>query len=124
LRDRRSEQDQFNQRVSTDSGNSGATVPMRVSFSAMDSAPWRQISGLCVAVDRPMWGRGGVGGCGMDLNVNDFGCVADGRFLEEVSVSEGSAVLTALGGGLRPVDVGKEVAVPGAADLVAVIADL
>jgi hypothetical protein len=60
----------------------------------------------------------------MDLDVDDFGCVADGRFLEEVSLSEGSAVLTALGGGLRPVDVGKQVAVPGAADLVAVIADL
>jgi Right handed beta helix region len=59
----------------------------------------------------------------MDLDVDDFGCVADGRFLEEVSISEGSAVLTALGG-LRPVDVGKQVAVPGAADLVAVIADL
>ena len=59
----------------------------------------------------------------MDLDVDDFGCVADGRFLEEVSVSEGSAVLTALGG-LRPDDVGKQVAVPGAADLVAVIADL
>ena len=60
----------------------------------------------------------------MDLDVDDFGCVADGRFLEEVSLSEGSAVLTALGGGLRLVDVGKQVAVPGAADLVAVIADL
>jgi hypothetical protein len=59
----------------------------------------------------------------MDLTLMTSGCVADGRFLEEVSVSEGSTVLTALGG-LRPVDMGKQVAVPGAADLVAVITDL
>jgi hypothetical protein len=93
-------------------------------LDGLDSAPWRQIWGLCVAAGRPLWGRVEWEGCGMDLDVNDFGCVADGRFLEEVSVSEGSAALTALGGGLRPVDVGKQVAVPGAADLVAVIADL
>ena len=59
----------------------------------------------------------------MDLKADDFGCVADGRFLTGVSVVEGSAVLTALGG-LRLVDVGKQIAVPGAADLAATIAAL
>jgi hypothetical protein len=60
----------------------------------------------------------------MSLHVIDFGCVPDGRFLERVSVDAGSTVLTVAEGFLRPVDVGKLVAVPGAADLVATIASL
>jgi hypothetical protein len=40
-----------------------------------------------------------------------------GRFLDRVEIAEGSALLSALGGGLRPVDAGKMIAIPGAADL-------
>jgi hypothetical protein len=55
------------------------------------------------------------------LHVDDFGCVPDGRFLEQVSIDPGSAVLNVPGGGLRSTDTGKNVAVPGAVDLVATI---
>jgi hypothetical protein len=60
----------------------------------------------------------------MILNVNDFGCVPDGRFLERASIDAGSSVLTDSDGTLRPTDVGKNIAIPGAADLVATIAGL
>jgi hypothetical protein len=56
------------------------------------------------------------------INVEDFGCVPDGRVLERVSIDANSAVLHAPEGGLRPVDVGKNIAIPGAADLDATIA--
>src|SRR6185295_5211625 len=57
----------------------------------------------------------------MILNVNDFGCLPDGRFLERASIKTGSAVLTDADGILRPTDVGKNIAIPGAADLVTTI---
>src|SRR5688500_17604520 len=60
----------------------------------------------------------------MDLHVDDFGCVPDGRFLERVSMGAGLAVLDVADGGLRPGDVGKSVAVPGAVDLVTTITGL
>jgi hypothetical protein len=40
-----------------------------------------------------------------------------GRFLDDVESVEGSALLSAPGGGLREVDAGKMIAIPGAADL-------
>jgi hypothetical protein len=60
----------------------------------------------------------------MLLHVNDFGCRPDGRFLERVSMAAGSAVLNAGDGTLRATDVGKDIAVPGAVDVVATIARL
>ena len=60
----------------------------------------------------------------MILDVNDFGCVPDGRFLERASIEAGSAVLTDPDGILRPMDVGKNIAIPGATDLIAKIANL
>jgi hypothetical protein len=60
----------------------------------------------------------------MTLDANDFGCVPDGRFLERASIAASSAVLTDPDGILRPTDVGKNIAIPGAADLVAKIANL
>ncbi len=60
----------------------------------------------------------------MILNANDFGCVPDGRFVERAGIDEGSASLTDLDGSLRPTDVGKNIAIPGAADLVSTIARL
>jgi hypothetical protein len=55
---------------------------------------------------------------------DDFGCVPDGRFLERVSIGAGSAVLTDHNATLRASDEGKNVAIPGAADLVATIEKL
>jgi hypothetical protein len=60
----------------------------------------------------------------MILNANDFGCVPDGRFLERARIDEGSTSLTDLDGSLRPTDVGKNIAIPGAADLETKIAAL
>ena len=60
----------------------------------------------------------------MRLHVNDFGCVPDGRVLERVTIAAGSAVLTSPDGGLRATDAGKNIAIPGAADLTAKIASL
>ena len=60
----------------------------------------------------------------MVLYANDFGCVPDGRFLERASIAENSALLTDRDGRLRPTDVGKHVAIPGAGDLVTTIARL
>ena len=53
----------------------------------------------------------------MRLHVNDFDCVPDGRVLERVAIAAGSAVLTSPDGGLRATDVGKNIAIPGGADL-------
>ncbi|MET0522697.1 MAG: right-handed parallel beta-helix repeat-containing protein [Jiangellaceae bacterium] len=61
---------------------------------------------------------------GTVLFADDFGCVPDGRFLEKASIDEGSALLNELDGGLRATDVGKTVAIPGAADLEATISEL
>jgi hypothetical protein len=60
----------------------------------------------------------------MELRVDDFGCVPDGRVLERVAIAAGSAVLASPDGGLRATDVGKNIAIPGAADLDATIASL
>jgi hypothetical protein len=60
----------------------------------------------------------------MALHVDDFGCVPDGRFLEQVSIDADAAALTVSDGLLRAIDVGKNIAIPGAADLVATIAGL
>jgi hypothetical protein len=58
----------------------------------------------------------------IELNVDDFGCVPDGRVLEGVAIDAGSALLHVPEGGLRASDVGKNIAIPGAVDLVATIA--
>ena len=60
----------------------------------------------------------------MSLHADDFGCVPDGRFLESVSIDAGTSVLSVVDGVMRPTDIGKSVAVPGAADLIATIATL
>jgi hypothetical protein len=60
----------------------------------------------------------------MILQVDALGCVPDGRFLDRVSMSASSAVLTDTCGRLRATDVGQHVAVPSAMDLVASITDL
>jgi hypothetical protein len=56
--------------------------------------------------------------------VDDFGCVPDGRFLERIAIAAGAAVLTDSDGIFRPTDVGKNIAIPGAIDLIATIARL
>lgn len=53
----------------------------------------------------------------MELRVGDFGCVPEGRVLERVAIAAGSTVLASPGGGLRTSDVGKNIAIPGGADL-------
>jgi hypothetical protein len=58
------------------------------------------------------------------IEADDFGCVADGRILDRVTIDAGSVVLNAPRGGLRPGDVGKSVAIPGAVDLVETVAAL
>jgi hypothetical protein len=60
----------------------------------------------------------------MRLYADDFGCVPDGRVLTSVRVRAGSAQLEVLDGTVRPGDVGKHIAVPGAVDLVTTIAGL
>ena len=60
----------------------------------------------------------------MILNANDFCCEPDGRFLERASITAGSTTLTDLDSTLRPADVGKNIAIPGAADLAATIVGL
>ncbi|MGH3711088.1 MAG: hypothetical protein ACRDRQ_23960 [Pseudonocardiaceae bacterium] len=60
----------------------------------------------------------------MELRVDDFGCVPDGRVLERVTIATDSTVLTSPDGGLRAADVDKNIAIPGAADLDATIASL
>ena len=60
----------------------------------------------------------------MILYANDFGCVPDGRFLERISITAESAVLNDPDGILRPTDVGKNIAIPGAIDLCTTIARL
>jgi hypothetical protein len=57
------------------------------------------------------------------LLMDDFGR-PHGRFLERVSIDEGSTLLSAPGGGLRAADVDKRIAIPGAADLAATTARL
>src|SRR2546430_13080635 len=74
------------------------------------------------------WGEltgcsGRLGGI-MQLRADDFGCVPDGRVLESVEVLAGSTRLDVPGGALRPSDVGKHIAVPGAVDLATTIAGL
>jgi hypothetical protein len=58
------------------------------------------------------------------LRAFEFGCTADGRALQQASIDAGSTVLHAADGTLRPGDVGKNVAIPGAVDLVASITEL
>ena len=60
----------------------------------------------------------------MRFDVEDFGCVPDGRILERAGLTAGSPVLTDPDGSLRETDVGKNIAVPGGADLKADIAAL
>jgi Right handed beta helix region len=60
----------------------------------------------------------------MELRVDDFGCVPNGRVLERVAIAAGSAVLTSPDGGLRATDVGKNIAIPGGVDLDATIVSL
>ena len=57
------------------------------------------------------------------LFMDDFG-LPHGRFLERASVGAGATLLSAPDGGLRAVDVGKRVAIPGVADLQATTASL
>ena len=49
----------------------------------------------------------------MALHVDDFGCVPDGRFLEQVSIDADSAALTVSDGLLHAIDAGKNIAIPG-----------
>src|SRR4051812_41196062 len=60
----------------------------------------------------------------MLLSVDDFGCVPDGRHLKSVSIQAGSTDLGVADGTVRPTDVGKRIAIPGAVDLVATISAL
>jgi hypothetical protein len=60
----------------------------------------------------------------MLLHVSDFGCAADGRFLVRAAISASSVELTDPDNTFRPTDIGKNIAVPGALDLVATIAKL
>jgi hypothetical protein len=60
----------------------------------------------------------------MILNADNSGCIPDGRFLERATIAAASAVLTDADRHLRATDVGKNIAIPGAADLVAPIAEL
>lgn len=60
----------------------------------------------------------------MILNADNTGCIPDGRFLERATIAAASAVLTDADRNLRATDVGKNIAIPGAADLVAPIAQL
>ena len=48
----------------------------------------------------------------------------DGRFLEHASINAGSVLLQEPDGGLRATDVGKNIAIPGAADLVGTVSGL
>ena len=61
---------------------------------------------------------------GTVLFADEFGCVPDGRFLEHASINAGSVLLQEPDGGLRATDVGKSIAIPGAADLVGTISGL
>src|SRR5436305_14040824 len=79
---------------------------------------WRRIQCLLTA-EEPALGR-----LPMELRVDDFGCVPNGRVLERVAIAAGSAVLTSPDGGLRAADVGKNIAIPGGVDLDATIASL
>lgn len=60
----------------------------------------------------------------MRFHADDFDCVADGRYLEGASIGAGSAILTAPAGTVVGTEVGKQIAIPGAVDLVATIAEL
>jgi hypothetical protein len=60
----------------------------------------------------------------MVLFADEFGCVPDGRFLETASIDAGSVLLHEPDGGLRATDVGKNIAIPGAADLEGMIGGL
>jgi hypothetical protein len=60
----------------------------------------------------------------MELHVDGFGCVPDGRVLERVVIAAGSTALTSPDGGLRATDVGKNIAIPGAVNLDATIISL
>jgi len=61
----------------------------------------------------------------MILNTDNFaGFIPDGRFLERAKIAAASTVLTDADRHLRATDVGKNIAIPGAADLVAAIAQL
>ena len=60
----------------------------------------------------------------MILIADDHGCKPNGRFLERVTIAAESVVLTDTDRKLRAIDVGKSIAIPGAVDLVASIAEL
>jgi hypothetical protein len=60
----------------------------------------------------------------MILIADDHGCKPNGRFLERVTIAAGSVVLIDTDRKLRAIDVGKSIAIPGAVDLVASIAEL
>jgi hypothetical protein len=58
----------------------------------------------------------------MQFNVADFGCVADGRCPERVSIEAGSSVLRVGDRSVVATEVGKQIAIPGAIDMHATIA--
>ncbi len=60
----------------------------------------------------------------MGFVVEDFGCVADGRCLERVSITADTAVVTVADGSIISTEVGKRIAIPGAIDMEATIAKL
>jgi hypothetical protein len=53
----------------------------------------------------------------MILNADDFGCVADGRWLRGVSIPAGSAVMALPAGAEMEMEVGASISIPGAADM-------
>jgi hypothetical protein len=59
----------------------------------------------------------------MRFNVEDFGCVADGRCLEQVSIEADTSVVSVSDGSVIASEIGKRIAIPGAIDMHATIAD-
>src|SRR6266702_5049131 len=105
-------------------GKRGA--PWKISKAGLGRAQCRQTRSLAEAMAVLSVGVLQTAGqeVNMLLNVDDFGCVPDGRCLERVSIRAVSPELSAADGTLRPSDVGNNIAIPGAVDLVATISEL
>src|SRR5690348_518273 len=102
-------------------------APWKISKAGLGRAQRRQTRSLAEAMAVLSVGVFQTAGqeVNMLLNVDDFGCVPDGRCLERVSIQAGSPPeLSAADGTLRPSDVGNNIAIPGAVDLVATISEL
>lgn len=51
------------------------------------------------------------------IDADDLGCMADGRWLREISISAGSRAVTVPAGAVLAGDVGASISIPGAADM-------